>query len=374
MNAPHIPQDESLSRGVKIGIILVIVYLGLLLSSYALAGEWGLNGLHNLLLGWLPFLGSRLVRFQPDGPTALIGIVAFLLLVVSVHWIGTRLLRGENAPSSWRWRSTVAVSGGVLVLFASGIALIGAAHQAIWLSSGMKGTTAQQERNPWGEPPGPLNLVQWARLSATQTQSRNNLKQIGWAIGNYHDNHFSFPAGAIVDDRGHAVHGWIYPLGPYIGFYAGNHVDREVWDSSQNRKYALGALPIFVHPLLGWHGQFDEHGYAYTHYAANVHGFPNNRGLKIAEITDGTSNTLAIGEVAENFQPWASPWNRRDPADGINAVPWGFGGPPVQRGAQFVFFDGQVRLISRDVDRELLKSLGLPNDGRPISEWESRLR
>lgn len=165
-----------------------------------------------------------------------------------------------------------------------------------------------------------------------------------------------------------------FQLSHYSGFYTKTDWKQEPWDGPTNGKYARGALPEFVNPQLGWHGQFDEHGYAYMHYAANVHGFPNNRGLKMADITDGTSNTLALGEVAENFQPWASPWNRRDPADGINEVPWGFGGPPSQNGAFFAFFDGQVRMIGRDIDRSVLRSLGLPNDDGPRGDWESQLR
>ncbi len=37
----------------------------------------------------------------------------------------------------------------------------------------------------------------------------------------------------------------------------------------------------------------------------------------------------------------------------------------------FAFFDGPVRLISRDVDQSLLRSLGLPNDGGPTGNTEA---
>lgn len=39
--------------------------------------------------------------------------------------------------------------------------------------------------------------------------------------------------------------------------------------------------------------------------------------------------------------------------------------------AMFAFFDGPVRLISRDVDQSLLRSLGLPNDGGPTGNTEA---
>src|SRR5262249_54366421 len=160
------------------------------------------------------------------------------------------------------------------------------------------------------------------------------------------------------EPNGQAERGW--PALSTRGYFTAENYDWYIkkWDDPEVADTGKGAILDFVHPELGWHGQFDERGFALMHYAGNVHVFPNNRGLKMSEITDGTSNTLGIGEVAENFQPWASPWNRRDPADGINDVPWGFGGPPWQHGAQFAMMDGSVRFISRNIDRKVLKALG----------------
>lgn len=363
----------SVPRGLALCLALFGGYLLLLIGSYAVAGNAGLQAVHAVLFGWIVFLSQRLARFQPDGPTAGVGIAALVLLLLVVSSMGRRIGSTNGTAGRWSWRSTAAVTMGMLLLFAGSVAIIGAAHQVIWLTSETRSRTVERRPPQWPEPAGPLGFITHARLAALQSQSRNNLKQIGMAIHNYHDNYFSFPAGASIDNAGHSLHGWVFSLGGYASFWPPTDWRQEPWDGPTNQKYAKGALFEFVNPQLGWHGQFDEHGNAYMHYAANVHGFPNNRGLKMTEITDGTSNTLAMGEVAENFQPWASPWNRRDPADGINAVPWGFGGPPSQRGALFLFFDGDVRLISRDVDRRLLKSLGLPTDGAPTEEWESRL-
>lgn len=373
MTTPSDPDYVPLPKWIPIGMALFGGYLLLSIAGYAIAGTCGLHAVHVVLFGWLAFLSQRMETFRPDLPTASVGLGAMIVLLLIVQSLGRQLAIGTKYSGRWTWRSTLAATSGVVLLFAGGVAFVGAAHQAIWLAGEDRTKSRQHESAFWPQP-GPLNLVGQERLKAVQNQSRNNLKQIMIAMHNVHDTMGTFPPGAIIDDQGHARHGWVFAYATYGAYWVKTDWKSESWDGPQNQLMARSALLEFINPQLGWHGQFDEHGYAYMHYAANVHGFPNNRGLKMSEITDGTSNTLALGEVAENFQPWASPWNRRDPADGINNVPYGFGGPPSQNGAIFAFFDGQVRMISRNVDRELLKSLGLPNDGKPVMEWESQLR
>lgn len=323
-----------------------------------------------LLFGWFYFLDRSLASFQADVPTLCVGITAFGLLFVFVHrmsrrWRPVASLDSSQRSAGWSWRSTTAVCLGITLLFGASIAIIGSLHQLVWLGTGRPSASNQQVN--WGEPTGPFAFITQVRRAALKTQSRNNIKQMMLALLNYHDADRMFPPGAIVLPDGRGYRGWIPALGAYGSFldpYRGENA--LPWDDPKVARFGKGALQEFVHPQLGWHDQFDERDFAFSHYAGNVHIFPNNHGMRIDKVTDGTSNTLAIGEVAENFQAWASPWNRRDPTDGINDVPWGFGGPTWQEGAQFGLVDGSVRLISRNIDRKILKALGTPSGGEEI--------
>lgn len=323
----------------------------------------------DLLFGWFFFLDRSLSTFQPDGLTLWVGIAAFAILFAVVHRMGQHWLKPSATNSAadqrrWTWRSTTAVCVGIGLLFAASVAMVASLHQLIWLAGNSQSST--QHAGRWSRAAGPLSVISQVRQATWRTQSKNQMKQLMMAMHNYHDVYSQFPPGAILHSDGVADRGWVAANASYQFWIQNADFFHRHWDHTDIQGTSKSAVPEFMHPELGWHGQFDDRGFALMHYAGNVHVFPNNRGLKLSEITDGTSHTLGIGEVAENFQPWASPWNRRDPADGINDVPWGFGGPPWQRGAQFGMVDGSVRFLSKNIDRQVLKALGAPAGGERI--------
>ena len=61
-----------------------------------------------------------------------------------------------------------------------------------------------------------LPAVQQAREAARRTQCRNNLKQLGLALHNYHETHTVFPPGATADAAGNVFANANTMLLPYF--------------------------------------------------------------------------------------------------------------------------------------------------------------
>src|SRR5262249_111835 len=117
--------------------------------------------------------------------------------------------------------------------------------------------------------------------------------------------------------------------------------------------------------------------------------FLNSRVNK-AEITDGTSFTVFIGEkilkrpdsgwmsgTRSTLRNTGTPINAKSgPVDANNVPPptadcavGGFGSFPP-RGANFAFGDGSVHFVSETIDLRVLRRLGHRSDGEPIGAGE----
>jgi hypothetical protein len=207
-----------------------------------------------------------------------------------------------------------------------------------------------------------------ARQAAQQAHSRNNLKQIGLAMHNYHDVFQTFPPGGIFDETGRGHHGWQTSLLPYMGqgpLY--NEIDFHVpWDDPKNQWAFQVEIPPYLNP--DEEQRHDGTGYALSHYAGNVHALSQNSRLPIREVTDGTSNTILAGEVGSDYRPWGHPSNWRDPAQGLNRGPGTFGNPSGQ-GCTVLMMDGSVRTLNNDIDPRVLQGLATPAGGEEIP-WD----
>lgn len=185
-----------------------------------------------------------------------------------------------------------------------------------------------------------LPAVQQAREAARRTQCRNNLKQIGLALHNYHDTALCFPAAYLVNPNTDAVMGtpnangdngpgWtaLFAILPQIeqaNLYNAFNKNGPSWDSS-NATYALTPLSAYRCPS----DASNSHAYnvvdgcglgattlavfSLSNYVANAGQpevwsdpgdltsladgpFYRNSRTRIRDVTDGLTNTVFFGE------------------------------------------------------------------------------
>jgi hypothetical protein len=195
-----------------------------------------------------------------------------------------------------------------------------------------------------------------ARQDTSHRLSRNNLKQFGLAMHNFHDAYGSFPPTASYDDNGKKLLSWRVFLLPFLGqgkIYQQFHLD-EPWDSEHNRKLIPKMPAIYRNPFA------ESGGKGKTSYLALVGKegkqfltvFSGKAGVPIREVTDGTSNTIMIIEVAPEFAvPWTKPQDLqidfKNPLKGI------FGKKTEHTRA--LFCDGSVHTLPKDINLKTLR-------------------
>jgi type II secretory pathway pseudopilin PulG len=190
-----------------------------------------------------------------------------------------------------------------------------------------------------------LPAVQAARESARRMQSLNNVRQIMLSMHNYHDANGKFPAQAIAQGDGDPLLSWRVAILPYLGeqaLYDQFHLD-EPWDSDHNIKLLEQMPEVFRNP-----SDFLDAGTT-TYLVPMGKGVGlSSKGLKMLDITDGTSNTLAVLDVdPELGVPWTKPEDldirQNERLDWLRA-----------EGSNAGFFDGSARVIYLETDPQML--------------------
>jgi len=261
---------------------------------------------------------------------------------------------------------------------------------------------------------------------ATWARHVGNLKRIGLAMFNYVSAEGHFPPAAITGKDGKPLLSWRVAILPYLVDYDGRPRDDlfkafrldEPWDGPHNKALLERMPAVFASSgagtgrpfttayrgfvsrggkegaaagaagMAGMMGGMTAEGGARKGVdaraearkkamgmAAEMAGngedqpqpfaltvFRENRGVDVAEITDGTSNTLMVVEAAE-----AVPWTKPDDLPFFQNAPLPRLGGSMQGGFAALFAHGEVRFLDRRFDERLLRCLITPNGGEILS-------
>src|SRR5581483_1997574 len=126
------------------------------------------------------------------------------------------------------------------------------------------------------------------------------LQQLGLAMHNYHDAHGHFPTNAIYSKNSKPLLSWRVALLPYLGhndLYKQFKLD-ESWDSEHNKQLIEKMPDVFRSPRM----RLKQAGM--TTYLAPLGEHllftGTDKKIKIADITDGTSNTIMLVDTADD--------------------------------------------------------------------------
>jgi hypothetical protein len=201
-------------------------------------------------------------------------------------------------------------------------------------------------------------------LAKNRKQVPDQLRTIGIALHNYHDTFGRFPVAAINDANGKPLLSWRVALLPFLDedrLYKQFKLD-EPWDSKHNlpllKKMPKSYLPV-SRKAKSAHATF------FRPFVGNGAVFEANRGIRIVEITDGTSNTIFLVEAGEAV-PWTKPDELTyDPNKALPKLGAGF-----TDGFHALFADGSVHFIKKNVDHSVIRLLITRADGQVVPAFE----
>jgi prepilin-type N-terminal cleavage/methylation domain-containing protein/prepilin-type processing-associated H-X9-DG protein len=219
-----------------------------------------------------------------------------------------------------------------------------------------------------------LPAVQKVREAAARTQCANNLKQMGLAMHSFHDANHAFPPAFAKP----SLYGWAVWLLPYLE-------QDNLYQALNPTQTTLAAGPLSATPLKVFACPSDPGpaltpffpGYARSNYAVNEQICDGGSAIPIGAITDGTSNTLLVGE-RDTFKQIGAVWAGRLTASGVASVigrpTWPINTPYAggstccgadtrctryawtsmhSGGANFLFCDGSVHFLADSIPTDL---------------------
>lgn len=248
-----------------------------------------------------------------------------------------------------------------------------------------------------------LPAVQQAREAARRTQCKSNLKQIGLALHNYVDTNSRLmgagdngPSTCCAPDPDRWDHlSWTFPLLPYLE--QANLYQSVYSNWPQMRRSPVGVFHCPSRRSVRLYQNFAKSDYSGSRGTAENGMFVRyaTASLSLKDVSDGLSNTLAIGEsmvhraymegggcCGDNESAYDSGWADdvirhtslppgADPVDAavIADVADGRFGSSHSGGFHGLLADGSVRFIQFSIDMSVFRLLGHRSDGQVLGDY-----
>ena len=292
-----------------------------------------------------------------------------------------------------------------------------------------------------------LPAVQAAREAARRSICANNLKQLGLALHNYHDAQKRFPLSSwsslvsgVYNYDGHTINTWLLPYTEEAGVYSKLNLDVQAnvspnYELLMGRRWAFQACPSNPNAMTlgayqgGWMSQGASYmpsagPRSYGNYSTNdcgaagsptyciegsmvdkqsgMFGYGNNVPgwnttkpwyVRIKDVTDGTSKTIALGEVLPQNNAYFGMWATQAhafatsykinstlrqvtatgsvPTDGWpNGLIYNSGMASAHpQGAHVALADGAVAFLNDNIDFVTFNYLGNRKDGATVGDY-----
>jgi hypothetical protein len=194
--------------------------------------------------------------------------------------------------------------------------------------------------------------IRASNRAAERAAFGNNVKYVMLALHSYHDVYGHFPPAIVIDKESGVARSWRVEILPYIeqvDLY-NEYRKNEPWDSEANKKVLAKMPPLYRHLSQPKDSVFTSLFAAYG--AGTMFEKKNGVTIGLRDVTDGTSNTIAIVEAKRDI-PWTKPEEIEFDVTAAKLPDLGF----VPEGWQAGFGDGSVRFIARSIDPSLFYKL-----------------
>lgn len=210
-----------------------------------------------------------------------------------------------------------------------------------------------------------LPAVRVGREPSRRSQCKNNLKQIGLALHQYHDEYGMFPPAFTVDAEGNRLHSWRSLILPYLDqktLY--DKIDfSKPWDDPVNAEVRKASLPSYRCPSTS----IPDNHTGYVVIVGEGFAFSPTGPQSLSEFKDGPELTAMVIELPINRS-----YEWMEPRDGTEAD-FGVSTPMLARshtgGMHVAFTDGAVRFLSDKTLEKNLRALLTIAGGEEIGEF-----